>query len=57
MIRILIVDSDASCRAIVRNALTEGLSAAVTECPDGGAALEALSRTGIPSWSPSCSCR
>lgn len=45
MIRILIVDSDASSRAIVRSALTQGLAALVTECPDGGAALEALSRT------------
>jgi two-component system, chemotaxis family, chemotaxis protein CheY len=42
--RVLIVDNDSSSRSRVRHALVQRLSAEVTECGDGGAALEALSR-------------
>jgi two-component system chemotaxis response regulator CheY len=42
MASILIVDNDSSSRAAVRRALAMDSLATVTECPDGGAALEAL---------------
>jgi DNA-binding response OmpR family regulator len=42
--RVLIVDTDSSSRARSRDALAAGLGAEVTECADGGAALEALAR-------------
>lgn len=42
--RVLIVDHDSSTRARTRDALSQGLGADVTECADGGTALEALAR-------------
>jgi DNA-binding response OmpR family regulator len=42
--RVLIVDNDSSSRARSRDALVRGLGADVTECADGGTALEALAR-------------